>query len=128
VLVHALAHPVTAVIVMRTKLQNRSRPAINAVTEIQSTFHHTRSTTNLHRTVTTGLLQLPISNQTYDPSKNRLPVGQFTKMQNKDHNVDLAMYACAVQYDLRHTSISDLLKPSSTAAKYRMPYLLERFN
>ena len=64
----------------------------------------------------------PIFQPDVSANEMRLAVGQV-----KDNIIALAMYACAVQHDLTQASISDLLKPSSTAAKYRAPYLLERF-
>jgi len=64
----------------------------------------------------------PIFQPDVSANEVRLPVGQF-----KDDIADLPMYACAVQHDLTQASISDLLKLSSTTAKYRTPYLTERF-
>jgi len=52
----------------------------------------------------------------------RLPGSQF-----KNYKVDLALYAYTVQHDLTQASITDLLKLSSTIAKYRTPYRMERF-
>jgi len=52
----------------------------------------------------------------------RLPVGHFS-----DKGEDLAQYAFTVQHDLKQKSVADLLKLSTCTAKYRTPYLLERF-
>jgi len=52
----------------------------------------------------------------------RLPVGQFS-----EKGEDLARFAFTVQHDLTKKSVADLLKLSTCTAKYRPPYLLERF-
>jgi len=64
----------------------------------------------------------PIYQPTVSTNELRLPVGQF-----KDNRADWTLYAFTVQNDLTQASVADLLKLSTCAAKYRTPYLMERF-
>jgi len=64
----------------------------------------------------------PIYQPTVSFNERRLPVGQFN-----ENRADLALYASMVQHDLTQASVADLLKLSTCAAKYRTPYLMERF-
>jgi len=50
------------------------------------------------------------------------PVDQF-----KHYSEDLALHAVTVRHDLTQASIADLLRLITCAAKYRTPYLMERF-
>jgi len=69
-----------------------------------------------------GHAPTPIYQPSVSTNELRLPIGQF-----KDHIADLALHACTARHDLMQASIKDLLKLSSTAAKYRTPFFMERF-
>jgi len=52
----------------------------------------------------------------------RLPVAEF-----RDCRADLALYLYTAQHNLTQAAVADLLKLSTSGAKYRTPYLMERF-
>ena len=61
--------------------------------------------------------------QTTTPTNEiRLSVEKF-----KDRAADLASYSYTVHHDLTQVAIADLLKLSTSAPKYRSPYLMEQF-
>jgi len=78
--------------------------------------------TEIVRESEVGHAPTPIYQPSVSTNELRLPIGQF-----KDHIADLALHACTVRHALTQASIADPLKLSSTAAKYRTPFLLERF-
>jgi len=69
-----------------------------------------------------GHAPTPVYQPSVSTNELRLPVGQF-----KDHIADLALQPCTARHDLTQASIADLLQLSSTAAKYRTPFLMRRF-
>jgi len=69
-----------------------------------------------------GLPPSPIYKPSVSTNELRLPVGQF-----EDNKADLAFHAFTVQHDLTQAAVADILKLITCAAKYRTPYLMERF-
>jgi len=64
----------------------------------------------------------PIHQITTPTNEIRLSVQEF-----KDHAADLALYSYTVHHDVRQAALADLHKMSTSAAKYRSPYLIEQF-
>jgi len=64
----------------------------------------------------------PIYQPEVSTNEVRLPVAEF-----RDRRADLALYAYTVQHNLTQAAVADLLKLSTSGAKYRTPYLMERF-
>jgi len=64
----------------------------------------------------------PIYQTTTPTNEIRLSVHEF-----KNRATDLALYSYTVHHDLTRAAIADLLNLSTSAAKYRSPYLMEHF-